>query len=360
MNSKEGRSKLRRVIVSLLIIIAAAVAVVSVARIPDREVTVPEREVVRVNVEVMTVRPIARMADMLQLPGSLEPFRVVAVPVEQDGRIAEVLCEEGQWIQANDVILRLDSALLKAEYARAKAQADFDRRTLERSAELLERGVFNKSQIEEAEARASVSGAILEVAGTNLERATIKAPIAGILNELPAEAGEWVSKGNTIAQIVEIGKMKVVIQVPERDIHYLRLGSNIQMTVDALDAVTVQGQVTYISEIADEATRTTRVEVVVDNSNRSLKGGMIVRAQISRRTINNAIMIPLSSIIPLEEGKVVYVVSEDKAEQRNVELGIIKGSQAQVLRGLQTGDVLVVAGHRQIGPGQLVNVVKSD
>ena len=87
---------------------------------------------------------------------------------------------------------------------------------------------------------------------------------------------------------------------------------------------------------------------------------MIVRAQISRRTIRNAIMIPLSSIIPLEEGRSVYVISENRAERRDVELGIIRGTQAQVVSGLQVGDILVVAGHRQIGPGQLVNVVKSD
>jgi hypothetical protein len=169
MNPQDNwKRRARKLAISLLIIFAAAVVVVLVARIPDREIVVPEKKVVPVNVEVKTVRPIPQMADVLQLPGSLEPYRVVSVPVEEDGRISGLFSEEGQPIESGDLILKLDAALLQAEYNRAKAQADFDQRTLERSTELLERGVFNKSQIEEAEAKAAVSGAILEVAKTNL------------------------------------------------------------------------------------------------------------------------------------------------------------------------------------------------
>jgi membrane fusion protein (multidrug efflux system) len=299
------------------------------------------------------------MPDLLMLPGSLEPFRVVSVPVEEDGRVEEILGVEGQMVEAEDVILRLDTALLLAELQRARAQADFDSRTLERSLELLERGVFNKSQIEEAEAKAIVSKAVLEVAETNLDRATVKAPSGGVLNKLPVEVGEWVSKGSTVAQIVETDRMKVVIQVPERDVHYLRIGATVPMTIDALRGRRLTGQVAYISEIADGATRTTRVEVEVDNGRGLLRSGMIVRTEIARRQLRNVIMVPLSSIIPLEDGRVVYVVAGDRTEQRNIELGLIKGSQAQVVSGLQAGEALVVVGHRQVGPGQLVNVVDS-
>jgi membrane fusion protein (multidrug efflux system) len=119
----------------------------------------------------------------------------------------------------------------------------------------------------------------------------------------------------------------------------------------------MSGSVTYRSEVADTSTRTTRIEVTVDNSKRRLHTGMIVRARISRRNLTNVIMIPLSSVIPLEEGRVVYVVSGDRAERREVELGIIRGSQVQILGGLDSGELLVVRGHRQVGPNQLIRVV---
>jgi membrane fusion protein (multidrug efflux system) len=361
MDSKPTRKqRLRKVLVSLLILVAAVMVVVSIARLPATDEEVPPREVVPANVDVITVEPIPRMSDLLELPGTVEPYRVVDVPVEEDGRIAEILCDEGQQVQQGQVLLRLDTALMEAEFERAKAQADFDERTLERSRELLERGVLNKSQVEEAEAKAIVSGAVLEVAKTNLDRATVRAPLSGTLNALTMEVGEYVHKGNTVAQVVDVEKMKVIIHIPERDIHYVRLGTGIEMTVDALQRRSVRGQIAYISEIADPSTRTTRVEVDVDNRQKLLKSGMIARAQFSRRVLRDVMMVPLSAVIPLEEGRIAYVASNGRAEQREVELGMIRGTRVQVVKGLQAGDQLIVAGHRQVGPGQRINIINSN
>jgi membrane fusion protein (multidrug efflux system) len=330
---------------------------VTVARMPGRTEDLPPRQVPPVNVEVLRVEAIARMPDLLELPATLEPNRVVQVPVELAGKIEENFVEEGEEVSEGQVILRLDTALLEAEFKRAQAQAEFDKRTRDRSMELLEKGVLNRSQVEEVEARATISAVALDVAQTKLERATVKAPLSGVLNVRSHEAGEYVSAGDTVAEIVEVAKIKVVVQIPERDVRYLSLGDRIELSVDSLPGVKLSGKVTYLSEVADISTRTTRIEVSVDNSRRRLHTGMIVRAKISRRNLTNVVMIPLASVIPLEEGRVVYVASEDRAERREVELGIIRGSQVQVLSGLESGDLLITRGHRQVGPNQLIRVV---
>jgi membrane fusion protein (multidrug efflux system) len=344
-------------LISALILVAAAAVMVTVARMPGRTEDLPLRQVAPVNVEVLRVEAIAQMPDILELPATLEPNRVVQVPVELAGKIEEVFVEEGQEVSEGQVILRLDTALLEAEFKRAKAQAEFDKRTRERSMELLEKGVLNRSQVEEVEARATISAVALDVAQTRLDRATVKAPLPGVLNVRSHEAGEYVSAGDTVAEIVEVAKIKVVVQIPERDVRYLSLGDRIELSVDSLPGVNLSGRVTYMSEVADTSTRTTRIEVTVDNSRRRLHTGMIVRAKISRRNLTNVVMIPLSAVIPLEEGRVVYVASEDRAERREVELGIIRGSQVQVLSGLEIGDSLIIKGHRQVGPDQLIRIV---
>jgi membrane fusion protein (multidrug efflux system) len=349
--------RVRKALISILIVGAAGLVVVSVARIPDDTEELSPAEVPSLNVEVWEVQALPSMPDLLELPGTLEPNRVVHVPVEQRGRITEIVCEEGQSVKKGDLILRLDTALLQAEFDRAKAQAEFDVRTLERSRELLERGVLNKSSVEEAEAKSIVSGAVLDVARTNLERAEVVAPMTGVLNELPMEVGEYVSPGDTVAQVVDVSRLKAVVQIPERDILYLRQGARIQVAVTPEHATV--GQVSYISEVADEETRTTRVEITVDNSRRTLRSGMIVRARIQRRLLSNAVMAPLAAVIPLEEGRVVYVVNGGVAERREVELGLIRGSQVHIVDGLTAGDLLIVSGHRQVAPGQKVNIVNS-
>ncbi|UCF36331.1 MAG: efflux RND transporter periplasmic adaptor subunit [Acidobacteriota bacterium] len=352
--------RIKKPLISLVIITAAGFAVVSVARIPPRVEEVVPKEILPVNVEVMEIVPIPQMPDVVELPGALAPKRIVVVPAELRGRIEKLYCEEGQAVEAGQKLAELDNALLQAEYERSKAQYEFDDRTRERSRELLERGVLNKSQVEEAEARAVVSRAVLEVARTNLERSVVYAPTSGVLNDLLREQGEYVSAGDGIAQIVEVDQVKVVIQIPEKDVQYLRIGARIPVLVEALSNLRVNGEVTYISEVADESTRTTRVEVTIDNSSGRLRGGLIAKAQIPRRVLHSVVMIPLSAVIPLEEGRIVYVANEGVAERRIVELGLLKGSDVQVVEGLQRGDLLITSGQRQVGPGQQIKIVESE
>jgi membrane fusion protein, multidrug efflux system len=348
--------RLRRAIISLLIITLAGVGVYLVARIPAPEQVVPAREAAAVNVEVLAVEPLSQMPDILELPGALEPSQIVNIPVEQRGRIEEILVKEGQSVKKGDVILRLNATLLQAEVEQARAQAELNERNYKRSLQLLERGVLNSSEVEQLETRLVVSRSTLAVAETNLERTTVASPVSGVLNTLNHEEGEYVAPGDTVAQVVVVDRVKATFQIPERDVSFIRPGKRIEVVVDALSNFRVAGDVTYISEVADEMTRTTRVEVTLNNPSRRLRSGMIVRARISRQVLRNVIMIPLASIIPLEDGRMVYVVNEGQAERRDVVLGMIRGSQVQVLQGLHRGDLLIIKGHRQVGPGQQVRV----
>jgi membrane fusion protein (multidrug efflux system) len=353
--SGTNKSKWRKVAISLLIVAAASAVVVSVARIPARMDEVAEKEVIPVNVEVLPVEVIPVMADTLELPGHLEPNRSTEVPVEQAGSIQEILCKEGQHVEVGDTLLRLDKTLLAAEYDRAEAQAVLDRQTLNRTVELVERGVLNRSQLEEAQARSIVSNAVLKLAQTNLERTTLRSPASGLLNDLLKEEGEYVSPGDAVAQIVQIDTLKAVLEIPERDIRYVKPGTPIEVSVDSLDGLQLKGRVTFVSGVADALTRTTRVEVSLSNRRGVLHSGMIVRARIPRRQLRNVIMIPLAAVVPLEDGRAVYLLSGDRAERREVVLGMTKGSQVQVTEGLVPGEFLIVSGHRQVGPGQIVN-----
>ena len=129
---------------------------------------------------------------------------------------------------------------------------------------------------------------------------------------------------------------------------------------------TREGAISYISELSDERTRVTRVEVSVDNRDRALRSGQVVRAHLTRRIIKDAIMVPLLSIIPLEQGYRVYVVKENAAFARHVTTSRLIKKDAEgidrvrVLSGLEPGDQLIVQGHRLVGDGQKVQVQKGD
>jgi membrane fusion protein (multidrug efflux system) len=368
------------------LVLAAAVLVVLVAMMPGETVVVPPREIRPVNVVVLRVQPIAELRDTFDLTAIVEPNRVVDVAAEVAGRIERIaapqgparggdpdradpgpgtavatdaILEEGDPIRVGAPIVYLNTDLLRAAYERAAAQAQFDQSEYERIVGLYEHDASPRSELDDARTRRAISKAMLDEAAAQLARAVIVAPIDGILNELPMEVGEYAVPGDCVAQIVDIDRVKVVVEVPERDVHHLQVGDMAEIFVRAPQPTTRSGRITYLSELADEQTRTTRAEVTVANPDHTLRSGQIARARLTRRVLRDALMIPLAAVIPLEEGKAVFVVDEERrARRKEIELGLIQGRDVRAVTGLDAGDRLIVVGHRYVGPGQPVSVVE--
>lgn len=313
------------------------------------------------NVAVEVIRAEKDLPDAFTLPGVIEANRVVKVSAEIAGRVERVLRREGRPCRAGDRLVLLNTDILTPAHDQAKAQGEFNEREVKRVAEARRHGVATEMELDQARTRAVASRAAFDLAAANLARATIAAPIGGILNDLAVELGEYVSPGSPVAEIVDIDVAKVVVDVPERDVHFLRLEDAAEISVDSLAGRKVSGKITYISELADERARTTRAEISVPNApgadgRRVLRSGQIVQVRLVRRVLPRAILIPLEAVIPLASGYVVYVVEDGKARRRKVTLGFFRGEKVRVLDGLADGDRLIVSGQRYVGPDQAVRV----
>ncbi len=375
---RSGTSGLGRLIAGSLVVVAVAtVGVISRMQPPKKPAA--EREVAAVNVRVQPVTPLPDLADTFELTAVVEPEAVISVAAEVAGQIerygtqpralvwrggnivAGTPLDEGQPVEAGDLLVELNTDLLQARYDRALAQFEYDQREYRRLLELFESGSTSRTELDDADTRRNISRATLAEAESELERAVITAPASGIVNRLPLEIGEFATPGDVVAEIVNIDRVKIVVDIPERDVHYLAVGQTAEIAVLMPDERTIDGEITYISELADELTRTTRIEITVDNSEHTLRSGQIVRARLTRRVLHDVIMIPLSSVIPLENGRVVYVADEeDRAVRREVELGFIKGRDVRVLSGLTAGEKLIITGHRYVGPLQPINIIDAD
>lgn len=374
-SAKPGRRWLRPAVCAGLIALGV-VGVVLVARMPAASTPLPPSDVTPVNVKVWRVAPRPELPDTFDLTAVVEPEQIVKVSAEVAGRIERraervgaltwrgrdypqgATLAEGEPIAAGEPIVYLNKDLLQARHDRAAAQFDYDEREFRRIQDLFERGSTSKTELDDARTRRDVSKAALDEVLRELERTTVTAPVSGILNRLPMEVGEYAGPGDVVAEIVVMDRVKVVVDIPERDVHFLKVGDAVTIVALAPEERSLTGRITYINAVADPGTRTTRIEVLVDNYGHLLRSGQIVRARLTRRVLRDVIMIPLGSVIPLERGRAVYVVRDGKAERRDVELGVIKGRDVQVLSGLAAGDQLIVEGHRYVGPGQPVKIVE--
>ncbi|MCX5644077.1 MAG: efflux RND transporter periplasmic adaptor subunit [Phycisphaerae bacterium] len=322
--------------------------------------TPPPTEAPPVKVAVMTVAPEPEFPDTFELPAIVEPNQVVTVSAEVDGRVEWIGPKKGTRVQAGDPLIRLNTDLLEAQLQMAQAQAKNNQTEFDRITGLVDKGAAPSRDMDAAATQLAISKAQLEEARIRVARARIAAPMTGVLNDVPIEVGEYVTvmPQTTVAEIVDTGVVKVVVEIPERDIAFLSVGEKAQVIAEIKGReVSLMGTTTFISQLADARTRCTRMEIAVPNQEGFLRSGQIVRVRLTRQILKDAILIPLAAVIPMEDGKAVYVVEASKSQRRNVELGIIRGDRVLIRSGLKPGDQLIVAGHRFVAPDQKVDVV---
>lgn len=347
----------RNVVKAIIVLMVIGILIV-VSKIPKKDRQTPLTEAPPVNVSVMTVTAEPELPDTFDLPAVIEPNRVVTIAAEVAGRIERIGPEKGDAVSAGDLLIELNSDLLRPQFEMAKTQVQFNEIEFERMANLVKENATARRDLDNARTQRDISEAQLEEIKARLDRTRISAPLSGVMNNLLVEEGEYVDPGAPVAEIVETDTVKAVVEVPESDIGFFTVGDKAQVLADVKgEEKLLVGDLTFISELADSQTRSTRVEISLENKQRDLRSGQIVHVTLTRRILKDAILIPLLAVIPMEEGKAVYVVNSTEAQRREVKLDIIKGDRVQVTEGLKPGDRLIIAGHRFVAPGQTVNIV---
>ncbi len=349
---------LRRSATKAVIVLAAIAALTAITKIPTQKRDAPPTEAPLLNVTVITVIAEPQLADTFDLPAIVEPNRIVTVSAEVSGRIERLPQKEGSEVQAGDLLIQLNTDLIRPMFEIAEAQVERDQIEFDRMTNLVKQDATPRRDLENATTQLAISKARLEEVRARLDRTSILAPTAGVLNELLVEQGEYVDVGKAVAQVVDTHTVKVAVEVPERDIAFFAVGQKADVFLNVKgQEISLVGTITFISKLADAQTRSTRMEITLENKERLLRSGQIVLVRLTRRILKDAILVPLLAVIPMENSKAVYVVNSTQAERREVELGFIKGDRVQVKRGLEPGDRLIIAGHRFVAPGQKVNVV---
>lgn len=352
------RKWLRRNAVKGIIILAAIAILFAVSKMPARKRQAPPTEAPPVNVSVMTVAAEPELDDTFTLPAVIEPNRVVTISAEVAGRIERIGPEKGDMVSAGDLLIQLNADLLRPQFESAKTQVEFNEIEFERMANLVKENATARRDLDNAKTQRDISKAQLDQIAARLDRTRILAPLAGVLNNLPVEEGEYVDPGVPVAEIVETETVKAVVEIPESDIGFFTVGGKAEVFADVKGEPQSRiGALAFISALADPQTRSTRVEISLENKDRLLRSGQIVHVSLRRRILKDAILIPLRAVIPMENSKAVYVVNSTAAQRREVKLDIIKGDRVRVTDGLKPGDQLIISGHRFVAPGQKVNIV---
>jgi len=297
--------------------------------------------------------------DRVNLPGVVEPWVRLALMSEIRGMVIEVAVKEGDMVAEGDVILRIDPRDYRNALDSAVASYELAAANWERAEKLLRDELISPSEIEDVKARLITSRASMESAKLQLERTTITAPIAGVINRLDAKVGLLLGVSDPVAELLQIDRVKVVVGIPESDVNAVRGLTHVDLTIDALGGKTVTGTNVFLSSAPDTAARLYHLVLAVDNRDGEILPGMFARAEVVKREVTDAIVVPLYAVITKRDDRFVYVVEDGKAVARRVEIGILDGWRIQILEGLKIGERVIVVGHRSVEEGQEVRVVRT-
>jgi len=315
--------------------------------------------------------------------GTVQPIASVAIRSRIDAQIDQVMVPDGAAVTAGDVLVRLDSRQIEAQIKQAEAQLAKNSTVLEqaerdaaRYAELLSKQTGTQVNLDNARtaaaaARATIQGDQAQIENLNVQLSwyTIKAPITGRVGTFSLKAGNIVRSGDststgTLTTIVQTTPIYVTFSVPQRLLTDVRSAVN---RPDAEVIVTPQGsarsakgRVAVIDNAIDPATGTVTVRATFDNADELLWSGQLCQIRVTLRVDPDVVTLPRDAVQTGQSGNYVFIVEDNVAKVRTIELGRSQDGRDVVNSGLKGGEIVVIDGALALTNGARVDTRGAD
>ncbi len=301
------------------------------------------------------------VSDNFSLMGTIAANNDVVIMSETQGRVVKVNAQVGEYKTAGSVIVEVDDELKEANYKAAKMSYEKAKNDLDRYEALYKDKSISESQIEQARWAFQSAESQYIVARRQYRDTKITTPISGIVTARPVDIGSMLQgspQPSVVANIVDISKLKVKINVAEKDVFKLKLGDNVEVATDVYPDAAFEGKVITIGAKGDDA-HTFPVEVRIENSAKyPLKAGMFGRVNFTSKTRQTNIIIPREAIIRSVKDAKVYVVKDNVAKLRSVKVGAEFGTNVEIISGISEGEIIVVNGKNNLKENASVVVRK--
>jgi membrane fusion protein (multidrug efflux system) len=355
------------------IIVIVVIAAIVYARVGKREGDAPARSIGEIHtaegvpVDVVTVRT-GTITVLREITGTVSGIRQSTLRSSGEYKIAEVVTREGERVRRGQTLVRYDVDISPDRMARLDQVTEAyenARRQYDRLVPLYEEGAVAESDLDAARTALAIAEADLRNSRMELE---VLSPIDGIATLIAVRAGDAVEAGDVVAQVAILDSVRVEADVSGEAIREVRAGAPaileerfaLGRAPDRID-----GRVTRVSLGANPDTRLFRVEAVLDNADGQLRPGLVVTLDIIVDRIGPVIVMPRLAILgdqAIDPGSAhdVFVVEDDTAHRRTVELGQAEEDLLEIVSGVADGDRVVVFGANRLKDGMKARLHKID
>lgn len=308
---------------------------------------------------VMTAYPVSvatvgkmHVSETLSLTGTIVANNDVSIVAETQGRVVGVHAKVGDLVRAGATLVQVDDELRKAEFIKAEVSYERAKKDADRFSKLRDENAATDWQKENAWQAYKIAEAEYIRARKAYRDTKISSPIAGIVTARLVDVGTMVQPAMVVANVVDISKLKVKLNVPEKDVFRLKVGDPVKVTTDVYPGVHFAGTVTSISAKGD-ASHNYPVEIALPNTkHHPLRAGMFGRVSITTASATDALVVAKEAILNVDDNPTVFVAENGIARARAVKLGVRSETRIQILEGLKEGERVVTFGQGKLKDGQ--------
>lgn len=346
----------------------------------------------RTLVEVATVVS-GSVGDHVVSSASVESEAQAAIIPETQGMVTAVYAEEGDAVTKGQLLALVASPTLDAAWERAAAEVSAAKADLDAADRLVAQGAIARTEKDAAQRRYDLAVTALDEASKTRGFTRLEAPIDGTIATRNVRFGELASPPTPAFTVVDLSRLRVIVNLPERDVHRVREGltATLQSAYDEKSIAT--GRVLRVSPVVEAQTGTVRVTVALDPGQSVLRPGQFVSVRIEVDRHEGVLTLPRRAIV-YEEGRAyVFVVTEgtpedgEKPEKKKeeggfkfpwdddeeekepeipgphrratrtlVKIGFEEGETAEIVEGANAGDVVVSLGNQALRDGARVRL----
>ncbi len=305
----------------------------------------------------------------LETAGQAHSQSAPTLAAEVAGRITLVVADTGDSVEAGQLLAETDTSTLLLQ--KQAAQAGLERlevhiangeRRVDRFETLSSKNLSSQTQLDDAREqleayRADYKAAIAQLAivEDSLEKSRIIAPVSGVIQRRLIATGDFVKRGQAVFEITRPGQLQAWLPYPETVALQIRIGLPAKIYSPLTPGAFVQGKITDLQPTVGSGSRA--VMAIVDLANPGkLRPGATLSGRVLVETRQQAVMVPIISVVRRPAGELVYVINGDRAEARLVKTGHNEAGLVEVLTGLENGERIATDGAAFLTDGAKVKV----
>ena len=296
-----------------------------------------------------------KFANELTLSGSIDANEQIELRSEVSGVVQGIYFEEGSYVTKGKQLIKVNDIELRAQLAQAKTRQSLASENERRAKLLLQKEAISQEEYDVANAELESAKSQTQLIQAQIAKTSIVAPFSGKIGLRSISPGTYVTPTTLIAKLVNTNQVKITFSIPEKYASLMKNNSTITFTTAGSKEI-FNAKIYALEPAVEQTTRTLQIRAIAENKDGKLLPGTFANIILPLEELNDAILIPTESIIPIQNGKKVFITENGKAKEVIIETANRTEKEILVTAGLKPGDTVIISGIMALKEGAPLNV----